>query len=43
MPLLAQGRFRRLNAPERIQQVYLGVQFRDGIEGKQATVQELAA
>jgi transposase-like protein len=43
MLLLAEGRFRRLNAPERMQQVYLGVRFQDGIEVKQETLQELAA
>lgn len=43
MLMIAEGRFRRLDAPERMQQVYLGVQFRDGIEVKQAMVQELAA
>ena len=43
MMRLAEGRFRRLNAPERMQQVYLGVRFQDGIEVKQARVQELAA
>ena len=41
--MLAEGRFRRLNAPERIQQVFLGVQFQDGIEVNQKMVQELAA
>ena len=35
MLMLAEGRFRRLNAPERMKQVFLGVQFRDGIEFKQ--------
>lgn len=43
MLLLAEGRFRRLNAPERMQQVYLGVRFQDGIEVKQARLLELAA
>jgi putative transposase len=43
MLLLAEGRFRRLNAPERMQQVYLGVRFQDGIEVKQERFQELAA
>jgi len=43
MLLLAQGRFRRLNAPERMRQVYLGVRFQDGTEVKQARVQEVAA
>ena len=43
MLLLAEKRFRRLDAPERMMQVFLGVQFRDGIEVKQEVVQELAA
>ena len=34
MLMLAEQRFRRLDAPERMKQVYLGVQFRDGIEVK---------
>ena len=34
MLLLAEQRFRRLDAPERMQKVFLGVQFRDGIEVK---------
>ncbi len=32
MLLLAEQRFRRLDAPERMKEVFLGVQFRDGIE-----------
>lgn len=43
MLMLAEGRFRRLDATERMKQVFLGVQFRDGIEIKQEVVQELAA
>jgi len=43
MLLLAEGRFRRLDAPERLKQVFLGVQFRDGIEVNQEVVQGLAA
>jgi len=43
MLLLAEGRFRRLNAPERMKQVFLGVQFRDGMEVRQEMAQELAA
>ncbi|MDO8531211.1 MAG: IS256 family transposase [Dehalococcoidia bacterium] len=43
MLLLAEGRFRRLNAPERMKQVYLGAQFQGGIEVKQEVLQELAA
>jgi transposase-like protein len=34
MLLLAEQRFRRLDAPERMKEVFLGVQFRDGIEVK---------
>ena len=43
MLLLAVGRFRRLDASERMKQVFLGVQFRDGIEVKQEEKQVLAA
>jgi len=43
MLLLAEGRFRRLNAPERMKQVFLGVQFKDGVEVKQEAVDQLAA
>ena len=32
--LLLEEQFRRLNAPKRIKQDFLGVQFRDGIEVK---------
>jgi putative transposase len=35
MLLLAERKFHRLNASERMKQVYLGVQFRDGMEVKQ--------
>jgi hypothetical protein len=35
MLLLAERRFRRLGAPERMKEVFLGVQFRDGIEVKE--------
>lgn len=34
MLLLAEQRFRKLDAPERMKEVFLGVQFRDGIEVK---------
>lgn len=43
MLMLAEGRFRRLDAPQQMKQVFLGVQFRDGIELKQEVVQDLAA
>ena len=43
MLMLAERRFRRLNAPERLKQVFLGVQFKDGIEVEQEVAQELAA
>jgi hypothetical protein len=32
MLLLTEQRFRKLDAPERMKEVFLGVQFRDGIE-----------
>jgi putative transposase len=32
--LLVEQRFRRLDAPERMKEVFLGVQFQDGIEVK---------
>jgi putative transposase len=35
MLLLAEQRFRRLDAPERARQVFLGRQFRDGVEVRQ--------
>jgi len=35
MLLLAENRFRRLHAPERLQEVYLGVMFLDGLPEKQ--------
>ncbi len=38
MLLLAEQRFRRLDVPERMKQVYLGVQFQDGIEVKREEV-----
>jgi putative transposase len=34
MLLLAEQRFRKLDAPERLKEVFLGVQFQDGIEVK---------
>ena len=34
MLLLAEQRFRRLDAPERMKELFLGVQFQDGIEVK---------
>ena len=38
MLLVAEQRFRRLDAPERMKQVFLGVQFRDGVEVKREEV-----
>ena len=35
MLLLAEKRFRRLHAPERLQEVYLGVKFLDGVPYKE--------
>jgi transposase-like protein len=32
MLMVAESRFRRLNAPEKLQQVFLGVEFKDGVE-----------
>jgi len=43
MLLLAERRFRCLNAPEQMKQVFLGVQFKDGIEIKQEWEQRVAA
>jgi len=38
MMLLAERRFRKLNAPDKLNQVFLGVGFRDGVEVKQEKV-----
>ena len=38
MLLVAEQRFRRLDAPERMKQVFLGVQFQDGVEVKREEV-----
>jgi hypothetical protein len=38
MLLLAEKRFRRLNAPELLQEVYLGVKFIDGLPEKEETM-----
>ena len=35
MLMLAERRFRKLNAPEKLNQVFLGVSFHDGVEVKQ--------
>lgn len=40
MLMVAQQKFRRLNAPELLKQVYLGVEYEDGIE---ITRKEVAA
>ena len=42
MLLLAEQRFRRLDAPERLTQVFLGVGFRDGVEIKREEVLAVA-
>ena len=42
MLMIAEQRFRRLNAPELMQEVYLGAQYVDGIAAE-ATVEEVAA
>jgi len=41
--MLAERRFRRLNAPDQMKQMFLGVQFKDGIEVKQEGEQRVAA
>lgn len=41
--LIAESRFRRLNAPELMKEVYLGVDFKDGIRVKGNEDQEAAA
>jgi putative transposase len=38
MLMVAEQRFRRLDAPERMKRVYLGLQFQDGIEVRQEEV-----
>ena len=38
MLLVAEQRFRRLDAPERMKQVFLGLQFQDGAEVKREEV-----
>ena len=42
MLLLAEQRFRRLDAPEQMKQVFLGVQFRDGVEARTEEVLAVA-
>jgi len=42
MLLVAEQRFRRLDAPERMKQVFLGVQFQDGVEVKREEVLAVA-
>ena len=42
MLMIAEQRFRRLNAPELMEEVYLGAQYVDGIVAE-ATVEEVAA
>jgi putative transposase len=34
MLMVAEQRFRRLNAPDKLQQVFLGIEFKDGLEAK---------
>lgn len=43
MLMLAERRFRRLNSPHQMKQVFLGVQFKDGIQVKQEGAQRVAA
>jgi putative transposase len=42
MLLVAEQRFRRLDAPERMKQVFLGVQFQDGAEARREEVLAVA-
>jgi transposase-like protein len=42
MLLLAEQRFRRPDAPERVKQVFLDVQFQDGVEARREEVLALA-
>ena len=42
MLLLAEQRFRKLDAPERARQVFLGVRFCDGLEVRREEVLALA-
>jgi len=41
--LIAEKKFRRLNAPEPLEQVYNGQRFEDGIEGEEITRKSRAA
>jgi hypothetical protein len=42
MLLVAEQRFRRLDAPEKMKEVFLGVEFQDGVEAKQEEVLAVA-
>jgi putative transposase len=42
MLLVAEQRFRRLNAPEKLRQVFLGIEFKDGVEVKKKAEEVLA-
>jgi len=42
MMMLAEQRFRKLDSPEKMKQVFLGVQFKDGVEVKQEREKVLA-
>ena len=42
MLLVAEQRFRRLDAPEKMKEVFLGVEFQDGVEVKQEEVLAVA-
>jgi hypothetical protein len=42
MLLVAEQRFRRLDAPEKMKEVFLGVKFQDGVEVKQEEVLAVA-
>jgi len=42
MLLVAEQRFRKLDAPEKMKQVFLGVEFEDGVESRQEEVLAVA-
>jgi len=42
MLMLAEQRFRRLDAPEKMKLVYLGLSFKEGLDAKQEEVLAVA-
>jgi hypothetical protein len=42
MLLVAEPRFRKLHAPEKIKQVFLGVEFQEGVESRREEVLAVA-